>query len=53
MMLAILLIGLGVLGVAILLLPSVRGALSSGYAFLISNPGPFGVVFGRWTLLDV
>jgi hypothetical protein len=53
MMLAILLIGLCLLGVAIVLLPPVRAALSSGYAFLISNPGPFGVLFGRWTLIDV
>jgi len=53
MVLATLLVGLGVLGIAVVLLPPVRGALSSGYAFLISNPGPFGVLFARWTLIDV
>jgi len=53
MVLATLLVGLGVLGIAVVLLPPVRGALSSGYAFLISTPGPFGVLFARWTLIDV
>ena len=53
MVLATLLVGLGVLGIAVVLLPPVRSALSSGYAFLISNPGPFGVLFARWTLIDV
>jgi hypothetical protein len=48
---------------AVLVLSAGTLALSSGVApggvvtraadFLISNPGPFGVLFGRWTLIDV
>lgn len=29
------------------------GAATQVADFLISNPGPFGVLFGRWTLIDV
>jgi hypothetical protein len=33
--------------------PSTRSAAARAGDFLISNPGPFGVLFGRWTLIDV
>lgn len=33
--------------------PATRDAIARVGDFLISTPGPFGVVFGRWTLIDV
>jgi hypothetical protein len=33
--------------------PSTRTSTSRVGNFIISNPGPFGVLFGRWTLIDV
>ena len=51
------LIGLVVLVAALafatVAVPSTRGAITRTGDFLISNPGPFGVLFGRWTLIDV
>jgi hypothetical protein len=48
-----LVIGIGSLGFATEAVPSARGAIVRAAEFLISNPGPFGVFFGRWTLIDV
>jgi hypothetical protein len=33
--------------------PGARGTILRAGDFLISNPGPFGAFFGRWTLIDV
>ena len=33
--------------------PAIRDPIAREGEFLISNPGPFGMVFGRWTLIDV
>ena len=43
----------GSLGFATEAVPSARATIVRTAEFLISNPGPFGVFFGRWTLLDV
>jgi hypothetical protein len=48
-----LMLGLGVLAVTVSVAPNARGAITRVGDFLISNPGPFGVLFGRWTLIDV
>lgn len=48
-----LLIGLGTLAFATATLPNARSFIPRAGNFLISNPGPFGVLFGRWTLIDV
>jgi hypothetical protein len=53
LVLATLVITVGVLGFATEAVPSARDAIVSLGNFLVSNPGPFGVVFGRWTLIDV
>jgi len=46
-------LGIGSLGFATEALPSARSTIVRAAEFLISNPGPFGVFFGRWTLIDV
>jgi hypothetical protein len=51
--LAALVITIGVLGFATEAVPAARDTIVRMGNFLISNPGPFGVVFGRWTLIDV
>ena len=51
--LLLLIIGVGTLAVMTVVVPSARGAITRAGDFLISNPGPFGVLFGRWTLIDV
>jgi hypothetical protein len=38
---------------ASLLVPASRAFLSRAGDFLVSHPGPFGIIFGRWTLFDV
>ena len=43
----------GTLGFATEAVPAARDTILRVGNFLISNPGPFGVVFGRWTLIDV
>ena len=43
----------GTLGFSTVAVPSARDAIMRTGDFLISNPGPFGVFFGRWTLIDV
>ena len=53
LVLATLVIGLSMLAVASAAVPSARGTITRAGNFLISNPGPFGVLFGRWTLIDV
>jgi hypothetical protein len=49
----VLLLAVGGLGFASEAAPGARGAIVRAGDFVISNPGPFGVVFGRWTLIDV
>ena len=51
--LATLVIALVTLGGATAAFPSTRAPITRAADFLISNPGPFGVLFGRWTLIDV
>jgi len=51
--LVLLIIGVSTLAVATVVAPSSRPAITRAGDFLISNPGPFGVLFGRWTLIDV
>ena len=51
--LATLVIGLGTLGFATEAVPPARDAIIRAGNFLVSNPGPFGVLFGGWTLIDV
>jgi len=51
--LVLLIIGVSMLAVATVVAPSSRPAITRAGDFLISNPGPFGVLFGRWTLIDV
>jgi len=46
-------IGVGSLGFATEAVPGARSTIVRAAEFLISNPGPFGVFFGRWTLIDV
>jgi hypothetical protein len=53
LVLATLIILGGSLAFATEALPSTRGAIIRAGDFLISNPGPFGAFFGRWTLIDV
>jgi len=53
MVLATLVIAVGVLGFMTVAVPSTRPAIMRAGDFLISNPGPFGVLFGRWALIDV
>jgi hypothetical protein len=48
-----LLLLLGSLGFMSQAVPGTRTAIVRAGEFLISNPGPFGVLFGRWTLIDV
>jgi hypothetical protein len=43
----------GSLGAATEAVPSARTTILRVGDFVISNPGPFGVLFGRWTLIDV
>lgn len=50
---AVLIIGFGSLAFASQAVPSVRAPILRAGDFLISTPGPFGVLFGRWTLIDV
>ena len=51
--LATLVVMIGTLGFATEAVPAAREAILNVGNFLISSPGPFGVVFGRWTLIDV
>ncbi len=51
--LAALVILLGILGFATEAVPAARETIIGIGNFLISSPGPFGIVFGRWTLIDV
>jgi hypothetical protein len=53
LVLAGLVVTIGVLGFATEAVPAARDVIMSVGNFLISNQGPFGVVFGRWTLIDV
>jgi len=53
LVLAALVIMIGTLGFATEAVPAAREAILNVGNFLISSPGPFGVVFGRWTLIDV
>ena len=46
-------IAFGTLGFSTVAVPSARDLIMRTGDFLISNPGPFGVFFGRWTLIDV
>jgi len=46
-------IGVGSLGFATEAVPGARSTIVRAAEFLISNPGPFGVFFGQWTLIDV
>jgi hypothetical protein len=48
-----LIITIGSLGFATEAVPAARSTIVRTAEFLISNPGPFGVFFGRWTLIDV
>ena len=50
---AVLIILIGSLGFASEAAPNARRPLLRAGEFLISNTGPFGVIFGRWTLIDV
>jgi hypothetical protein len=50
---AALAIGGSLLGLLALLSPGVRDLMDTLADALISNPGPFGVLFGRWTMIDV
>lgn len=50
---ATLAIGGSLFALLALLSPGVRELMSVVADALISNPGPFGVVFGRWTMIDV
>jgi hypothetical protein len=43
----------GSLGAATEAVPNARATILRVGDFVISNPGPFGVLFGRWTLIDV
>ena len=51
--LATLAVTIGLLGFATEAVPAARETIIGIGNFLISNPGPFGVIFGRWTLIDV
>lgn len=51
--LGILMVGVSALAVTATIAPNARGPITRAGDFLISNPGPFGVLFGRWTLIDV
>jgi hypothetical protein len=51
--LIILMFGLSGVGIATSVAPGSRGMVVRAGDFLISNPGPFGVLFSRWTLIDV
>ena len=42
-----------ILGVINAFFPSTRVLLSNLAEFLTTHPGPFAIVFGRWTLIDV
>ena len=53
LVLVILMFGLSGVGIATSVAPESRGVVVKAGDFLISNPGPFGVLFGRWTLIDV
>jgi hypothetical protein len=48
-----LVIAIGSLGFATEAVPASRSTIVRAAEFLISNPGPFGVFFGRWSLIDV
>jgi hypothetical protein len=43
----------GSLGFATEAVPGARSTIVGAAEFLTSNPGPFGVFFGRWSLIDV
>lgn len=49
----VLVVGIALLALAAVTMPSTRAIITRTGDFLISNPGPFGVLFGRWTLIDV
>ena len=53
MVFAALIISFGSLAFASQAVPAARAPILRAGDFLISNPGPFGVLFGRWTLIDV
>ena len=42
-----------VLALLAVVAPDTRELIARTGELLISNPGPFGVVFGRWALIDV
>jgi hypothetical protein len=44
---------IGSLGFATEAVPGARSTIIRTAEFFISNPGPFGVFFGRWSLIDV
>jgi hypothetical protein len=50
---AALILTFGSLAFASQAVPSARAPILRAGDFLISTPGPFGVLFGRWTLIDV
>lgn len=49
----VLLIVWAVTATSSLLIPASRAILSHAGNFLVSHPGPFGIIFGGWTLFDV
>jgi hypothetical protein len=53
LVLAMIIVLIGVLGATTAVIPASRAVILRAGDFLISNPGPFGVLFGRWTLIDV
>jgi len=53
LVLATLIITVGALAFATETVPSARGAIIRAGDAVISTQGPFGVLFGRWTLIDV
>lgn len=53
MVLAALIVLVGMLAFATEAVPSARGAIIRAGDAVISTQGPFGVLFGRWTLIDV
>jgi len=51
--LAVLVVAVIALSATAMVVPGTRAGIARAGDFLISNPGPFGVLFGRWTLIDV
>jgi hypothetical protein len=51
--LVVLMFALSGLGIASSVAPGSRSIVVRAGDFLVSNPGPFGVLFSRWTLIDV